>query len=152
MHGSHLVSYSLQAFPDTTLLSSHPQSQGLSRAGEVTQPPSQSPQSKRKRVSLAKLGERHTEVYHCLIPRLDVAICTALNVAWHIHCLHSLVKATLVVFLKDSCATCPWRGYIARLCTKYQLHTSILQCHVLLYYKTVVSSETAYVQMYNSDV
>ena len=109
--GSHLVSYSLQASPVTTLLSSHPQSQGLSRAGEVTQPPP-SPQPKRNRVSLAKSGERHTEVYHCLIPRPDVVICTALNVAWHIHCLHSLVKATLVVFLKNSCTTCPWRGHI----------------------------------------
>ena len=39
-----------------------------------------------------------------------------------------------------------------RLCTKYQVHTSIPQCYVLLYYKTVVSSETAYVQKYNSDV
>ena len=152
MHSSHLVSYSLQAFLDTTLLSSHPQSPGLSRAGEVTQSPSPSPQPKRKRVSLAKSGERHTEAYHCLIPRLDVVICTALNVAWHIHCLYPLVKATLVVFLGNSCATGPRIGHIYRLCTKYQLHTSIPQCHVLLYYKTVVSSETAYVQMYNSDV
>ena len=150
--GSHLVSYSLQVSPDTTLLSSHPQSQGLSRAGEVTQSPSPSPQPKRKRVSLAKTGEIHTEVYHFLIPRLDVAIGTALNVAWHIHCLYSLVKATLVVFLGNSCATGPRRDHIYRLCTKYQLHTSIPQCHALFYYKTVVSSETAYVQMYNSDV
>ena len=109
--GSHLVSYSLQAYPVTTLLFSHPQSQGLSRAGEVTQPPSPSPQPKRNRVSLAKSGERHTEVYHCFIPKMDVVICTALNVAWHIHCLHSLVKATLVVYLGNSCATGPRRDH-----------------------------------------
>ena len=40
----------------------------LSRAGEVTQPPSQSPQSKRKRVSSSTSGERHIKVCNCLIP------------------------------------------------------------------------------------
>ena len=57
---------------------------GLSRAGEVTQLPSQSPQSKRKRVSSATSGERHTEVYHCLFPGqchyMGVVIYTTL---WH---------------------------------------------------------------------
>ena len=81
---SHLVSHSLQASSGTTLLSSHPQPPGLSRAGEVTQPPSQSPQSKRKRVSSATSGERHTEVYHCLFPGqchyMGVVIYTTL---WH---------------------------------------------------------------------
>ena len=130
MHGSHLVSYSLQAFPDTTLLSSHPQSQGLSGAGEVTQPPSPSPQPKRKRVSLTNSGERHTEVYHFLIPRLDVVICTALNVAWHIHCLYSLVKATLVFFLGNSCATGPRRDHIDSV----PRTNCILLFHNIMYY------------------
>ena len=61
---SHLVSQRLHASSGTTLLSSLPQPPGLSRAGEVTQPPSQSPQSKKKRVSSATSGEKHTEVYH----------------------------------------------------------------------------------------
>ena len=43
-------------------------SPGLSGAGEVTQPPSQSPQPKRKSVSSATSGERHIKVCHCLIP------------------------------------------------------------------------------------
>ena len=66
-HDSHLVSCSLQASPDTTLLSSLPRPTvcpELSRAGEVTQPPPQFPQPKRKRVSSAtSLGERHMKVY-----------------------------------------------------------------------------------------
>ena len=155
MHGSHLVSYSLQASPDTMLLSSHPQSLGLSRVGELTQPPSPSPQPKGKRVSLAKSGERHTEVYHYLIPRLDVVICTALNVAWHTHCLYSLVKATLVFFLGNSCATGQWRGHID--CVP-RTNCTLLFHNVMYYYITrqwspqrvmykTVSLETAYVQM-----
>ena len=51
--------------PDIVLTPSTP---GLSRAGEVTQPPSQSPQPKRKSVSSATSGERHIKVCHCLIP------------------------------------------------------------------------------------
>ena len=61
---SHLVSHSLQASSVTTLLSSCPQPPGLSRAGEVTQPPSLSSQSKRRMVSSATSGERYMEVYH----------------------------------------------------------------------------------------
>ena len=81
---SHLVSHSLQASSGTTLLSSHPQPPGLSRAGEVTQPPSQSPQSKRKRVFSSTSGEMHMEMYHELplsrtVP-LGVVIYTTL---WH---------------------------------------------------------------------
>ena len=81
---SHLVSHRRQASSGTTLLSSHTQPPGLSRAGEVTQLPSQSPQSKRKRVFSSTSGEMHMEVYHELplsrtVP-LDVVIYTTL---WH---------------------------------------------------------------------
>ena len=121
-HGSHLVSCSLQASPDTTLLSSLPRPTvcpELSRAGEVTQPPSQFPQSKRKRVSSAtSLGERRMKVYHFLIPgqchwvslvprpfrstrawkglgtRLPLTGCSDINVlefGKDYRCLHSLI-------------------------------------------------------------
>ena len=66
-HGAHIWSRivcKISLTPDIVLTPSTP---GLSRAGEVTQPPSQSPQSKRKRVSSSTSGERHIKVCHCLI-------------------------------------------------------------------------------------
>ena len=66
--GSHLILCSVQTLSGTTLLSLPPQSPGLSSAGEVTQPPSQSTPPKRKRVASSTSGEIHMGVYHCLIP------------------------------------------------------------------------------------
>ena len=66
------------------------------------------------------------------------------------HTAQRLVMRKVSVTTVTTCNRSKERPY--RLCTKNQLHTSTPQYHVLLYYKTVVSSETAYVQMYNSDV
>ena len=140
---SHLVSHRLQASTGTTLLSSHPQPPGLSRAGEVTQPPSQSPQSKKKRVSSATSGERHTEVYHELpLSRTVPLVVVIYTTLWH--GLVSNQSNSRICYCFIACkffySRSEERPY--RLCAKNQLHTSILD---VLNCNTVVSSEIAHV-------
>ena len=88
---SHVVSHRLQASSGTTLLSSYPQPPGLSRAGEVTQSPSQSPQPKRRMVSSATSGERHTEEYH----ELPLSRTVSLGVVTYTTLWHGLVLLSL---------------------------------------------------------